>query len=155
MKLSITLNDEPVQVEADPAMPALWLLRDVLGLTGTKYGCGIGVCGACTVLVDGEAQRACVLPSAALDGRRVQTIEGVGHTLIASLQRAWLRRQVPQCGYCQSGMIMAAAALLARSESPSADEIREQLTVLCRCGTYQRVVQAIVDVSEELVRGQS
>ena len=129
---------------ADPALPLLWALRDLLGLTGTKFGCGVGACGACTVHVDGEAVRSCVLPIGALKGRRVITIEALGSAEAPHpLQRAWVAHQVPQCGYCQSGMLMAAAALLAKNRAPSDAEIDAAITNICRCGTYPRVRAAI------------
>lgn len=137
---------------ADPDLPLLWALRDLLGLTGTKFGCGVGACGACTVHVDGRAARACVVPLAAVTGRRVTTIEalaprdGPRHPL----QRAWEAHQVPQCGYCQSGMLMAAAALLADKRSPSDAEIDAAMTNLCRCGTYPRIRAAIRTAAAEM-----
>jgi isoquinoline 1-oxidoreductase subunit alpha len=128
----------------DPAMPLLWVLRDVLQLTGTKFGCGVAACGACTVHVDGKAERSCVLPLAALAGKSVRTIEALGTAEAPhALQRAWLEHQVPQCGYCQSGMLMAAAALLERKPKPTDADIDEAMTNICRCGTYQRVRAAI------------
>ncbi|PPE70115.1 (2Fe-2S)-binding protein [Caldimonas thermodepolymerans] len=135
----------------DPAMPLLWVLRDVLELTGTKFGCGIGACGACTVHVDGQPVRSCVTPVSAVEGRSVRTIEGLGmpperHVL----QRAWIEHQVPQCGYCQSGMLMAAAALLAREPDPTDAQIDAAITNLCRCGTYPRVRAAIKSAAAEL-----
>jgi isoquinoline 1-oxidoreductase alpha subunit len=129
---------------ADPALPLLWALRDLCGLTGTKYGCGIGACGACTVHVDGQAVRSCVTPLAAVANRRVVTIEALGAPAHPhALQAAWVAQQVPQCGYCQSGMLMAAAALLARNPSPSDADIDAAMTNLCRCGSYPRVRAAI------------
>ncbi|MEP7140731.1 MAG: (2Fe-2S)-binding protein [Caldimonas sp.] len=129
---------------ADPALPLLWALRDLLGLTGTKFGCGVGACGACTVHVDGEAVRSCVLPISALAGRKVVTIEALGsEDAPHALQRAWETHQVPQCGYCQSGMLMAAAALLAKNRSPSDADIDAAIGNICRCGTYPRVRAAI------------
>jgi isoquinoline 1-oxidoreductase alpha subunit len=125
-------------------MPLLWVLRDVLNLTGTKFGCGIAACGACTVLVDGLAVRSCVTPVSALAGKRIQTIEGLGRPgKPHPLQTAWIAEQVPQCGYCQSGMLMAAAALLEKKPKPSDAEIDAAMTNICRCGTYQRVRAAI------------
>ncbi|HSC62275.1 MAG TPA: (2Fe-2S)-binding protein, partial [Caldimonas sp.] len=122
---------------ADPALPLLWALRDLLGLTGTKFGCGIGACGACTVHVAGEAVRSCTLPIGALKGRRVITIEAIGSAEAPHpLQRAWVAHQVPQCGYCQSGILMAAAALLAKTRKPSDAEIDAAIGNVCRCGTY-------------------
>ena len=129
---------------ADPAMPLLWALRDLLGLTGTKFGCGVAACGACTVHVDGRAVRSCVTPLAAVQGRRVVTIEALGSAgRPHPLQKAWLQHQVPQCGYCQSGLLMAAAALLAANAHPSDAEIEAAVTNICRCGTYPRVRDAI------------
>ncbi|MGZ8260679.1 MAG: (2Fe-2S)-binding protein [Caldimonas sp.] len=129
---------------ADPALPLLWALRDVLGLTGTKFGCGVAACGACTVHVDGEAVRSCVVPIGSLAGRRVVTIEALGGAGSAHpLQRAWVEHQVPQCGYCQSGILMAAAALLAKNRRPSDTEIDAAIGNLCRCGTYPRLRAAI------------
>jgi isoquinoline 1-oxidoreductase alpha subunit len=136
----VPLPDEAV----DPAMPLLWVLRDVLQLTGSKYGCGIGACGACTVRLDGVPARSCVTPLSAVGGRAVQTIEGLGGAdRPHALQRAWVMHQVPQCGYCQSGLLMAAAALLERQPKPSDADIDAALTNLCRCGTYPRVRAAI------------
>ena len=128
----------------DPAMPLLWALRDVLNLTGTKFGCGVAACGACTVLVDGLALRSCVTPLAAVAGKRVVTIEALGSADHPHpLQAAWIDHQVPQCGYCQSGMLMAAAALLAKIANPSDAEIDAAITNICRCGTYPRIREAI------------
>jgi aerobic-type carbon monoxide dehydrogenase small subunit (CoxS/CutS family) len=141
--LRFTVNDQPVQVDVEPEMPLLWVLRDELGLTGSKYGCGIAVCGACTVHVDGEATRSCVLPVSAVEGKRVATIEGLSTAGDHPVQRAWVQLQVPQCGYCQSGQIMAAAALLRRNRRPSETDIEEAMTNICRCGTYARIRQGI------------
>lgn len=132
----------------DPAMPLLWALRDGLDLTGTKFGCGVAACGACTVQVDGEARRSCVTPLASVAGRTITTIEGLGPDHV--LQRAWVAHQVPQCGYCQSGMLMAAAALLRKNRKPSDAEIDAAITNLCRCGTYPRVRAAIHAVAAQL-----
>ncbi|MFO1228544.1 (2Fe-2S)-binding protein [Roseateles sp.] len=131
------------ELASDPAMPLLWVLRDGLNLTGTKYGCGVAACGACTVHVDGEPRRSCVTPLGSVLGHAVRTIEGLGHAEPHPLQLAWLAEQVPQCGYCQSGMLMAAAALLAHNAHPSDDDIDAAITNLCRCGTYPRVRTAI------------
>jgi isoquinoline 1-oxidoreductase subunit alpha len=129
---------------ADPALPLLWALRDLLGLTGTKFSCGVGACGACTVHVEGEAVRSCLLPIGALNGRRVVTIEALGSAEVAHpLQRAWVAHQVAQCGYCQSGILMAAAALLAKNRKPSDAEIDAAIANVCRCGTYPRLRAAI------------
>ncbi|MEO5695890.1 MAG: (2Fe-2S)-binding protein [Burkholderiaceae bacterium] len=132
----------------DPGMPLLWALRDVLGLTGTKFGCGVAACGACTVHVDGNAVRSCVMPLAAVAGKRVVTIEALGSAgRPHPLQTAWITHQVPQCGYCQSGMLMAAAALLAKNAAPSDADIDAAMTNICRCGTYPRVREAIRTVA--------
>jgi isoquinoline 1-oxidoreductase alpha subunit len=129
---------------ADPALPLLWALRDLLGLTGTKFGCGVAACGACTVHVDCEAVRSCVVPIGSLQGRRVVTIEALGSAAAPHpLQRAWVAHQVPQCGYCQSGILMAAAALLAKNRRPSDAEIDAAIGNVCRCGTYPRLRAAI------------
>lgn len=139
------------EIASDPAMPLLWVLRDGLNLTGTKYGCGIGACGACTVHVDGQPVRACVTPSGAVAGRSVTTIEGLAAPgQPHAVQLAWLAEQVPQCGYCQSGMLMAAAALLAKNSKPSDADIDAAITNLCRCGTYPRVRAAIRQVAKGL-----
>jgi len=139
----LTVNGKEIRVEADPQTPLLWILRDHLRLTGTKYGCGIAACGACTVHIDGRAVRSCVFPLAALNGRRVTTIEGLSRSGKHPLQQAWVAKQVPQCGYCQSGMIMAAAALLSELPHPTDADIDASMTNICRCGTYQRIREAI------------
>ena len=142
--MELQINGKLLQVDADPAMPLLWLLRDVLDMTGTKYGCGVAACGACTVRVDGKAVRSCVTPAASVIGRKVQTIEALGSAAKPHpLQAAWIAEQVPQCGYCQSGMLMAAAALLEKKAKPTDADIDEAISNLCRCGTYQRVRAAI------------
>ena len=141
--MQFTINGKSLQADADPAMPLLWVLRDLLDLTGTKFGCGIGACGACTVLVDNRAMRSCVLMARDAAGRDIRTIEGLGGDALHALQQAWIDRQVPQCGYCQSGMLMAAAGLLAQTASPSDAQIDAAMTNICRCGTYQRVREAI------------
>ena len=140
---SFTVNGEPKMLDVEPEMPLLWALRDELGLTGTKFGCGVAACGACTVEIDGVATRSCVLPLAAVEGRSVRTIEGAPDAVVAALQKAWVQHQTPQCGYCQSGMILAAATLLRGNPDPSDAEIDAGVTNLCRCGTYQRVRAAI------------
>jgi isoquinoline 1-oxidoreductase alpha subunit len=145
--MDLLINGRPTALPADrvdATMPLLWVLRDVLQLTGTKYGCGVGACGACTVLLDGQAARSCLVPLAAVQGRAVRTIESLGSAAEPhALQRAWLQHQVSQCGYCQSGMLMAAAALLARQPRPSDADIEAAITNLCRCGSYPRVRAAI------------
>ena len=152
--MELDINGQPRTVSdelVDPAMPLLWVLRDVLEMTGTKFGCGVAACGACTVRVDGEAMRSCVTPVSAVVGKRVQTIEGLGTPeQLHVLQRAWIEHQVPQCGYCQSGMLMAAAALLDGNADPTDAEIDEAMTNLCRCGTYPRVRAAIRSAASEL-----
>lgn len=143
--IEITLNGKPVRLDADGAMPLLWALRDAAGLTGTKFGCGIGLCGACTVHVDGEPVRSCVTPVQALAGRRVATIEGIGVTALGRrVQHAWIKHDVPQCGYCQSGQVMSAVALLQRVSRPDDAQISEAMSGnICRCGTYARIRMAI------------
>ena len=142
--MNLNINGANVTTDADPTMPLLWVLRDVLNMTGTKFGCGIAACGACTVHIDGQAVRSCVMPLAAVEGKKIRTIESLG-TLDkpSALQAAWITEQVPQCGYCQSGMLMAATALLERTPKPTDAEIDEAMTNICRCGTYQRVRAAI------------
>jgi isoquinoline 1-oxidoreductase subunit alpha len=142
--VELQINGKAVTVDAEPDMPLLWVLRDVLGMTGTKFGCGVAACGACTVRVDGQAVRSCVTPASAVVGKRVQTIEALGTpSKPHPLQAAWIAEQVPQCGYCQSGMLMAAAALLEKKPRPTDDDIDEAMSNICRCGTYQRVKAAI------------
>ena len=142
--MELQINGKAVTVDAEPDMPLLWVLRDVLGMTGTKFGCGVAACGACTVRVDGQAVRSCVTPVASVVGKRLQTIEALGApSKPHPLQTAWIAEQVPQCGYCQSGMLMAAAALLEKKPRPTDDDIDEAMSNICRCGTYQRVKAAI------------
>ena len=142
--INLNLNGRNVAVDVDNDMPLLWLLRDVLGLTGTKYGCGMALCGACTVHLEGEPVRSCVTPVSAASGKRVTTIEGLSPDNSHPLQRAWIELDVPQCGYCQSGQIMSAAALLAQTAQPSDAEIDAAMGGnICRCGTYQRIRAAI------------
>ncbi|MPZ40467.1 MAG: 2Fe-2S iron-sulfur cluster binding domain-containing protein [Rhizobiales bacterium] len=140
----LTVNGHLHDVDVDPDTPLLWVLRDTLGMSGTKYGCGIAHCGACTVHVDGVATRSCVLPVSAVDGKAVTTIEGLApNGVLHRVQKAWIDHDVPQCGYCQSGMIMAVAALLRAIPNPTDAEIDAAITNICRCGTYQRVRAAI------------
>ena len=147
--IKLTINESVREFDDGLAdMPLLWVLRDVMDLTGTKYGCGIGSCGACTVHIDGEAQRSCLVPLAQVADAAVVTIEGLADEGTRHpLQQAWLDHQVPQCGYCQSGMIMACAALLEKTPKPSDDEIDTSITNICRCGTYARIRAAIKSVS--------
>jgi isoquinoline 1-oxidoreductase subunit alpha len=140
---NLRIDGRDVAVDADPDTPLLWVIRDHVNLTGTKFGCGAGLCGACTVHLDGAAIRACITPLADVEGGEITTIEGLSADGSHRLQRAWLAEQVPQCGYCQPGMIMAAAALLADTPQPSDADIDAAMTNLCRCGTYDRVRKAI------------
>lgn len=141
--LKLNVNDKQLQVDVEPEMPLLWVLRDHLGLLGAKYGCGVALCGACTVHVDGAAVRSCAMPAAAAVGKRIVTIEGLAGGGRHPVQEAWIEHQVPQCGYCQTGMIMSAAALLAQQPQPSDADIDRAMSNLCRCGTYARVRAAI------------
>jgi isoquinoline 1-oxidoreductase alpha subunit len=142
--MQLNINGQSRNSNAGASTPLLWVLRDELNLTGTKFGCGIAACGACTVHVDGQAVRSCVVPASALVGQKITTIESLGSAeQLHPLQAAWIAEQVPQCGYCQSGMLMAAAALLAGNPNPSDADIDTAMTNLCRCGTYQRVRAAI------------
>ncbi len=166
MAFVLVVNGESIEVDVEPQMPLLWVLRDEIGLTGTKFGCGIAACGACTVHVDGVATRTCVFPVSAADGKTITTIEGLGgsqepsakraeQTDLHPVQQAWIEHQVPQCGYCQSGMIMAVAALLDSNPDPTDDELAATVTNICRCGTYERVRSAVRSLagSEEQVDG--
>jgi isoquinoline 1-oxidoreductase subunit alpha len=141
--IQFSVNGRPVQVDVEPEMPLLWVLRDELGLTGTKYGCGIAMCGACTVHLDGVATRTCVLPVSAVAGKKIKTIEGLSKDGTHPVQKAWVQLQVPQCGYCQSGQIMAAAALIATDKKPSDETIENTMSNICRCGTYVRIRDAV------------
>lgn len=142
--ISLMVNGEQRQVDVEPAMPLLWVLRDELGLTGSKFGCGSGLCGACTVHLDGKAIRGCVTPVAAAEGKEVTTIEGLDPDGNHPVQKAWREINVPQCGYCQSGQIMSAAALLADNPNPDSEQIKNGMAGnICRCGTYQRIYAAI------------
>ena len=141
--LQLTVNGRTRAVDVEPEMPLLWVLRDHLNLPGTKYACGIAVCGACTVHVDGEAVRSCSLPVSAAVGKKIVTIEGLSEKGLHRVQKAWIEHEVPQCGYCQTGMIMTAAALLAKHPGPTDADIDATITNLCRCGTYARVRKAI------------
>jgi isoquinoline 1-oxidoreductase subunit alpha len=141
--ISLIVNGKEHAVDVSPDMPLLWVLRDVLGLPGTKYGCGMALCGACTVHLDGEAVRSCVLPVSAAVGKKVVTIEGLSSQAPHPVQKAWIANQVPQCGYCQSGMIMAVTALLKKNPKPTDAEIDAEITNICRCGTYTRIRAAI------------
>ena len=142
--MELNINGKAVQVEVEKQMPLLWVLRDELNMTGTKFGCGVASGGACTVMVDGKAVRSCTYSVAMAEGKEITTIEGIGtEESLSPIQQAWIEKQVPQCGYCQSGMIMAAEALLAENADPTDEDINKAITNICRCGTYQRVKEAI------------
>lgn len=143
-RLTLVVNGHRHELDVDPETPLVWILRDHLDLTGTKYSCGIGECGACTVLLDGEAVRSCSLTASAVAGDEITTIEGLGGEKPHTLQQIWEEEQVPQCGYCQPGQLLTASALLARNPHPGAEEIADEMsTVLCRCGTYNRIKRAV------------
>jgi isoquinoline 1-oxidoreductase alpha subunit len=141
--IQLNINGKSHQVNVEPDTPLLWVIREQIGLTGTKYGCGVAACGACTVHLDGEAVRSCSMPVSAAAGKRVVTIEGLSPNSAHPVQKAWAELDVPQCGYCQSGQIMAAVALLAKKPKPSDKDIDDAMTNLCRCGTYQRIRAAV------------
>ncbi len=148
--IRLNINGSAQNVDVEPEMPLLWVLRDVLGMTGTKYGCGIAQCGSCTVHLDGTPVRSCVVPVSAAAGKRITTIEGLSRDGSHAVQKAWIEHQVPQCGYCQSGMIMTAAALLAKNPNPTDADIDRELTNICRCGTYARIRPAIQAAAKAL-----
>lgn len=142
--IAFELNGSDVKIDVESDTPLLWVLREQLNLTGTKYGCGIGECGACTILFEGQAMRSCSLPVAAAEGKKITTIEGLEKNgQLSKIQKAWISNQVPQCGYCQSGMIMATTALLLNSPKPTDDQIDSAVSNICRCGTFQQVRDAI------------
>jgi len=144
MAITFTLNGEAKTVDVDPQMPLLWVLRDTLNMTGTKFGCGMALCGACTVHINGEPSRSCITPIASVSGKKVTTIEGLSADGTHPVQKAWIEEDVPQCGYCQSGQIMSAVALLSKKPQPSDAEIDDAMSGnICRCGTYQRIRKAI------------
>jgi isoquinoline 1-oxidoreductase alpha subunit len=152
--LQLNINGQSRTSTADPSMPLLWVLRDELNLTGTKFGCGVAACGACTVHVDDQPVRSCVMPVSAVASQKINTIESLGTAdKPHPIQAAWIAEQVPQCGYCQSGMLMAAAALLAKNPNPSDADIDAAMTNLCRCGTYQRVRAAIHRAADQMKQG--
>lgn len=148
--MEIQINDQVHEVDVEPEMPLLWVLRDIVGLKGTKFSCGIALCGACTVHLDGEPVRSCTLPVSAVGSRRVTTIEGLSDDASHPVQQAWIRHQVPQCGYCQSGQIMAAVALLEKNPRPTDDDIDGAMSNICRCGTYKRIRDAIHEVAGQV-----
>ena len=143
MTISLKVNGVSHEVDVEPTAPLLWVLRDELNLTGTKFGCGIMQCGACTVHVNGEARRSCMLPVGSVAGAEITTIEGLGTAGLTPVQVAWIDHQVPQCGYCQSGMIMAVSALLKANPAPTDDQLAAAITNICRCGTYPRIRAAV------------
>ena len=149
MAITLTVNGQPRSLDVEPDMPLLWAVRETLGLTGTKFGCGIAACGACTVHLNGRAVRSCTLPVSSAEGASVTTIEGLaGGDTLNAVQQAWVTHQVPQCGYCQSGMIMAVTALMAEHPRPTDQEIDAGITNICRCGTFGRVRRAIHAIAE-------
>lgn len=151
MAIKFTLNNKSVSLDVDPDMPLLWAVRDEIGLTGSKFGCGAAQCGACTMHVDGQPVRACSTPLSAIEGQKVTTIEGLGGTLAQAVQAAWVKHEVAQCGYCQSGQIMSAVALLTDNKKPSDAEIDEAMQGnICRCATYVRIRAAIHDAAKSV-----
>ena len=152
--ISFTVNGKDQKVDVAPDTPLLWVLRDTIGLTGTKYGCGIALCGACIVHVNGEPARSCTMPISQAVGKKVTTIEGLSRSSSHPLQKAWIAEEVPQCGYCQSGQIMSAAALLAKNKNPSDADIDKAMSGnICRCGTYNRIHKAILTASAMMRKG--
>ena len=148
--MQLSINGNSFDVMVDPNMPLLWVIRDVLNMTGTKYGCGVAACGACTVLINGRAERSCVIPVQSVANSKITTIESLGTPEKPHpLQTAWIKEQVPQCGYCQSGMLLAAADLLARKPKPTDADIDQAMSNICRCGTYHRVKAAIHGLAKE------
>ena len=151
MAISFNLNGSTVSVQAEPDTPLLWVIRDEVGLTGTKFGCGAALCGACTVHLDGVAIRSCQTPVSSVSGKKVSTVESLSADNSNPLQKAWVKHQVPQCGYCQSGQLMSASALLAKNKNPSDADIDNAMSGnLCRCGTYNRIRAAIKDAAAEM-----
>lgn len=153
--IEIRVNGTVQQLDVEAEMPLLWVLREQLGLTGTKYACGIAACGACTVQLDGQPVRSCQLPIGSVGTAEVLTIEGLGSEGLHAVQQAWIEEDVPQCGYCQSGQIMSAVALLARNAAPSDEQINEAMDNICRCGTYARIRSAIHRAAAELATGET
>jgi isoquinoline 1-oxidoreductase subunit alpha len=147
--ITLKINNQSHDVDVPETMPLLWVIRDVVGLTGTKFGCGAGLCGCCTVHLDGAATRSCVFPVSAAAGKSITTIEALGSGALTPLQQAWIDHQVPQCGYCQSGQLMAASALLAQTPNPTEAQIVQAMTNICRCCTYNRIKTAIADAASK------
>ena len=151
MSKTTNINGKDISIDVDENMPLLWFLRDELELTGTKYGCGIGSCAACTVHMDGVAIRACLTPVSSVAGKKITTIEGLSKDGSHPLQKAWLANNVPQCGYCQAGQIVGAADLLNRNPTPSGEEVEAAMSAhVCRCGTYQRIKKAVLEAADEM-----
>jgi isoquinoline 1-oxidoreductase alpha subunit len=150
MKIDFKLNGKPTSIDVDPAMPLLWVVRDELKLTATKFGCGMAMCGACTLHIDGEAVRSCSVPVETIAGKNILTLEGLSESEanLHPIQQAWMEEQVPQCGYCQSGFMMAAAKLIKENPKPSDDDIINGITNICRCGTHPRIIKAIKRAAE-------
>jgi len=157
MAIDVEVNGKSLSIEADPNTPLLWVIREELGLTGTKFGCGIGACGACSIHVDGEITRSCSIPVASVAGKRITTIEGIAapNGTLHPVQQAWIDAQVPQCGYCQSGQIMAAVALIRKTGLPSPAHIDQAMTNICRCGTYPRIRKAILAATGQAAGGEA
>lgn len=155
-KYTLNINQQEFTVDTDPQTPLLWVIRDEVGLTGTKYGCGIAQCGACTVHLNGNPVRSCSLPVSATSGQQITTIEGISEDQSHPVQKAWIEAQVPQCGYCQSGQVMSAVALLDKNPKPSDDDIDTAMSGnICRCGTYTRIRKAIHNASNEISNGSN
>ena len=158
--VTLTINGRKYTAELDPEMPLLWALRDVLNLTGTKYGCGMGLCGACTVHIDGEAMRSCQTSVSTAVGRRIVTIEGLGASRLHPVQQAWIEEQTPQCGFCQNGMMIKATELLESNPNPTLEQIKAAYTtsgvspILCRCGTYKAVIESVQHAAAIMARGR-
>ena len=148
MTIRLNVNGAVHDIDVEPDAPLLWVVRDELGLTGTKFGCGVAQCGACTVHINGEALRSCVIPVGTVENAEIVTIEGLSANGPSPVQKAWVAHQVPQCGYCQSGMIMAVSALLAKNPHPSDDDLKATVTNICRCGTYPRIRAAVRDLAK-------
>lgn len=149
--ITFNLNNTSQTIDVDPQMPLLWAIRDIVGLTGTKFGCGMSLCGACTVHLDGKPIRSCMTPVSTVSGKNITTIEGISNDRSHPVQKAWIQHQVPQCGYCQSGQIMSAVALLSKNPTPDDEEINAAMSGnICRCGTYQRIHEAIKTASKEI-----
>ena len=154
MGIRLNVNGAVHELDIEPDAPLLWVIRDELNLTGTKFGCGIGVCGACTVHVDGRSMRSCVVPAGSVRDAAITTIEGIGAGGLTAVQQAWIEHQVPQCGYCQSGMIMAVSALMAGTPAPTDEQVADTITNICRCGTYARIRAALNELAAP-ARGRS